>query len=95
MAWVFFRAQSMEAAWDYLLRIFTNGHWSAEFLSNRRYNYELLWLILAFVAVEWRHRNQMQPISGKYAWLKLVLCFAALLALGTYTDYKSFIYFQF
>jgi hypothetical protein len=47
------------------------------------------------VAVEWRNRNQMQPISGKYAWFKLGLCFAALLALGTYSDYKSFIYFQF
>ncbi|MEY2692103.1 MAG: Peptidoglycan O-acetyltransferase [Bacteroidota bacterium] len=95
IAWVFFRAKSMTAAWDYLYRLATNGNWSAEFLSNRRYNFELLSLILLFVAVEWRHRNQMQPISGKYAWLKLGLCFAALLALGTYSDYKSFIYFQF
>jgi len=95
IAWVFFRAKSMTAAWDYLYRLATNGNWNSEFLANRRYNFELLSLIVLFVAVEWRHRNQMQPISGKYAWLKLGLCFAALLALGTYSDYKSFIYFQF
>jgi hypothetical protein len=85
----------MEAAWDYLYLLATNGNWNSEFLANRRYNFELLSLIVLFVAVEWRHRNQMQPISGKYAWFKLGLCFAALLALGTYSDYKSFIYFQF
>jgi hypothetical protein len=45
--------------------------------------------------VEWNARTKIEPISGKYSILKLVLCLAALLALGTYSDYKEFIYFQF
>jgi hypothetical protein len=39
--------------------------------------------------------TQIEPISGKYSWLKLTLCLAAIVALGTYSDYKEFIYFSF
>ena len=67
----------------------------SQFLKNERYNYELLFLIGAFVVVEWNSRTKVEPISGKYSGLKLVLCLAAILALGTFSDYKEFIYFQF
>ena len=94
-AWVFFRAKSMTIAFDYINRIFTNRKFLPQYLENERYSYELLLLVFAFVLVEWNNRTTVEPISGKYSRLKLVLCLIAIIALGTYSDYKEFIYFQF
>lgn len=95
IAWVFFRAKSITDAVLYLKRIVINGEFTSQYLSNERYNYELLLLIGLFVLVEWNNRTKVEPISGKYSYLKLTLCLAAIIALGTYSDYKEFIYFQF
>ena len=95
LAWIFFRASSISQAVRYIQQIFTDQHFTSQFLKNQRYNYELLFLIAAFVVVEWNSRTKVEPISGKYSGLKLVLCLAAILALGTFSDYKEFIYFQF
>ena len=95
VAWVFFRAKSIAIAFDYLERIVTNRDFVSQYLVNERYSYELILLVLAFIAVEWNSRFKIEPISGKYSGLKLVLCVLAIIALGTYSDYKEFIYFQF
>jgi len=95
LAWIFFRAKSIHTAFDYISTIFTNGNFASQFLQNQRYSYELLWLILAFVLVEWNSRYKIEPISGKFSWLKMALCLLTIIALGTYSDYKEFIYFQF
>ena len=95
LAWVFFRAKSIGDAFDYIGRIFTNRNFIPQYLENERYNYEILLLIFIFILVEWNARTKIEPISGKYSWLKLALCIAAIIALGTYSDYKEFIYFQF
>ena len=95
LAWIFFRANSIEIAFDYIGKIFTNGTFASQFLQNQRYSYELLLLVLAFVLVEWNSRYKIEPISGKYSGLKMTLCLLAIVALGTYADYKEFIYFQF
>ena len=95
VAWIFFRAKSITDAFYYIKRIFSNQTFVSEYLENERYNYELLLMVFAFVVVEWNFRHQVEPISGKYSWLKLGLCLIAVIALGTYSDYKEFIYFQF
>jgi D-alanyl-lipoteichoic acid acyltransferase DltB (MBOAT superfamily) len=95
LAWIFFRAKSIGNAFDYIGRIFTNGIFESQFLENERYNYEIIILIVAFILVEWNSRTQVQPMTGRYSTLKLALCIAAIVALGTYSDYKEFIYFQF
>ena len=95
VAWVFFRAKTIHIAFDYLANIFQNRTFETQYLQNERYNYELLLLILAFIVVEWNSRYKIEPISGKYSWLKMTLCLFAIIALGTYADYKEFIYFQF
>jgi hypothetical protein len=59
------------------------------------YNYEIVLLLVVFIVVEWRSKTKLEPISGKYATLKLAVCLAAIIMLGTYSDYKEFIYFQF
>jgi D-alanyl-lipoteichoic acid acyltransferase DltB (MBOAT superfamily) len=95
LAWIFFRSKSIHIAIDYIGRIFTDGNFLSQYLENERYNYELILLVLTFVLVEWNSRFKIEPISGKYSGLKMALGLLAIIALGTYADYKEFIYFQF
>jgi hypothetical protein len=95
VAWIFFRAKSINIAFDYIEQIFSNGTFTSQFLQNERYSYELILLVLTFVLVEWNSRYKIEPISGKYSGLKMALGLLAIIALGTYADYKEFIYFQF
>ncbi|SHG06729.1 D-alanyl-lipoteichoic acid acyltransferase DltB, MBOAT superfamily [Flavobacterium segetis] len=95
LAWIFFRAKSIGDAFDYIKRLFTDLSFDSQYLENERYNYELVLLIFAFIAVEWNFKHQVEPISGKNSWLKLSFCLIAIVALGTFSDYKEFIYFQF
>jgi alginate O-acetyltransferase complex protein AlgI len=95
VAWVFFRARTITDAVLYLKRIFTNKDFSFQYLENERYNYELLALIGLFVLVEWNNRNKIEPLSGKKGLLKVSLAIMAIMAFGTFSDYKEFIYFQF
>jgi alginate O-acetyltransferase complex protein AlgI len=95
LAWVFFRAKTMTDAILYLKYMLTNQNFSSQYLSNERYNYELILMITLFVIVEWNSRTKIEPISGKGSWLKLALAITAIMALGTFSDYKEFIYFQF
>ncbi|MFM2214010.1 MAG: Peptidoglycan O-acetyltransferase [Bacteroidota bacterium] len=95
LAWIFFRAKTITDAVAYCKRMFTNGEFTQQYFTIGRYNYELIMLVVLFAFVEWNSRTKIEPISGKYSWLKLSLCLAALLALGVFSDYKEFIYFQF
>lgn len=95
IAWVFFRARTLTDAFSYLKRIVTNQDFNFQYLENERYNYELILLIGLFVIVEWFSRTKIEPLSGKGSMFKLGLAIAAILAFGTFSDYKEFIYFQF
>jgi alginate O-acetyltransferase complex protein AlgI len=95
VAWVFFRAKTITDAFLYLKRMVLNGTFESQYLSNERYNYELLLFVFLFVVVEWNNRFKEEPISGKYSEIKLVLCLLAIITLGAFSDYKEFIYFQF
>ncbi len=95
IAWVFFRAKTITDAVLYLKRILVNSVYESQYLTNERYNYEIILMLILFVLVEWNKRTQIEPISGKYSTYKLALCIMAIIAFGTYSDYKEFIYFQF
>ena len=95
VAWVFFRSRTITDAVLYLKRMLTNRDFGFQYLENERYNYELLILTGLFVLVEWNNRNKVEPISGKRSLLKLSLAIVVILALGIFSDYKEFIYFQF
>ncbi|WP_291274481.1 MBOAT family O-acyltransferase [Flavobacterium sp.] len=94
-AWIFFRANSLTHALDYIKKMLTDGQFSLQYLANQRYSQELVGLLLIFILVEWWNRAKIEPLSGKYSTVKLALALLALLAFGVYTDYKQFIYFQF
>ncbi|OXA71487.1 membrane-bound O-acyltransferase family protein [Flavobacterium aquidurense] len=95
IAWVFFRARTITDAVLYLKRMIVNQDFSFQYLDNERYSYELLLVIGLFVLVEWNNRTKVEPLSGKRSMLKVALAIAAIIALGTFSDYKEFIYFQF
>lgn len=95
LAWIFFRAKTIADALAYISRMFTNQYFDKQYFTISRYNYELLALVVLFVWVEWNNRTKVEPISGKYSWVKMGLCIAAIIALGVFSDYKEFIYFQF
>jgi phosphatidylglycerophosphatase A len=94
-AWIFFRAKSISDAILYIKNMFTNLNFDSQFLNNDRYAPELVWLIGAFILFEWFNKYKTEPISGKYENIKLLFCILAILALGVFSDYKEFIYFQF
>jgi D-alanyl-lipoteichoic acid acyltransferase DltB (MBOAT superfamily) len=94
-AWIFFRSPSIGIAINYIKRIFTQGDFIKQYLKNERYNYEIVLLLLTFIAIEWVNKNKIEPLSGKNAWLKVALCLIGIVVLGVFSDYKSFIYFQF
>jgi len=95
VAWVFFRAKTITDAVLYLKQIITNGNFSSQYLDNERYNFELLVMVGLFVVIEWNSRTKAEPISGKRSLLKVALAILAIMAFGTFSDYKEFIYFQF
>ena len=95
IAWIFFRAKTITDAILYLKRIILRRDFSFQYLDNERYSYELLIILGIFVLVEWNNRTKVEPLSGKRNMLKLVLAILAIMAFGTFSDYKEFIYFQF
>ncbi|TPG40128.1 MBOAT family O-acyltransferase [Flavobacterium pectinovorum] len=95
IAWVFFRAKTITDAILYLKRIVTNRDFGFQYLDNERYSYELLAMIGFFVLVEWNSRTRTEPLSGNKSTLKIALAIVAIMAFGTFSDYKEFIYFQF
>jgi len=95
VAWVFFRAKTITDALLYLKRMILNRDFSFQYLVNERYNYELILMIGLFVLVEWNSRAKTEPLTGKRSLLKVAIAILAIMAFGTFSDYKEFIYFQF
>ena len=95
IAWIFFRSKTISDAMAYIKKMAFNQNFSQQYFAIERYNYELVYLLILFIIVEWMHREKLEPISGKYSWFKLSLCLAAILVLGVFSDSKEFIYFQF
>lgn len=95
IAWIFFRAKTITDAILYLKRMILSKDFSFQYLDNERYSYELLIILGIFVLVEWNNRTKVEPLSGKRNMLKLAFAIIAIMAFGTFSDYKEFIYFQF
>jgi alginate O-acetyltransferase complex protein AlgI len=93
-AWVFFRADSILIAFNYLNRIL-NFDFYIQYLRIDRYSVELLILIGVFVIIEWFNKCKEEPISGKYSLFKLILVVLGIITLGSYSNPQDFIYFQF
>jgi D-alanyl-lipoteichoic acid acyltransferase DltB (MBOAT superfamily) len=94
-AWIFFRADTIGDALNYLKNIVTQFSFKVQYLPIERYSIELMALIFTFIAIEWMHRKQEHPFVGKYKWIKITVILLMLVTLGVYSEYQEFIYFQF
>ncbi len=94
-AWIFFRADSLADAVNFIKRIFTDLSFELQYLSIERYNVEMLLIIGIFVLLEWFHRHLEHPFTGSFKWVKIIAIILMLLTLGVYSDQQEFIYFQF
>lgn len=95
LAWVFFRAETIHAAFSYNLRLFSNLNFNIEYLSIERYSIEILALIGIFILFEWFNRHAEHPFTGKFKWIKIIGVLVMILTLGVYSNHQDFIYFQF
>jgi D-alanyl-lipoteichoic acid acyltransferase DltB (MBOAT superfamily) len=94
-AWIFFRADTIVDAVNFIKRIFINHEFELQYLSIERYNVEMLLIIGIFVLLEWFHRHLEHPFTGSFKWVKIIAIILMLLTLGVYSDQQEFIYFQF
>ncbi|APY00723.1 MBOAT family O-acyltransferase [Lacinutrix venerupis] len=95
LAWVFFRANTLKDAFNYLKRLFLNRDFSFQYLAIERYNFEAILLLLFFILVEWLSRNNIHPFVGKYRKVFMSLILILIIILGVFSEHSSFIYFQF
>lgn len=95
IAWVFFRAQNIIEAFNYLKNIVVKLNFEIQFLFIERYNIELLLILFIFISIEWFHRIYEHPFVGKWKWIKITSVVFMLLTLGVYSNHQDFIYFQF
>jgi len=93
-AWIFFRADSISIALDYIKRIFTFTY-GIEYLSIERYSVEILLLLFFFVIIEWFYKEKEEPISGRFESIKIITVILLIFVLGSFSNPQSFIYFQF
>lgn len=100
IAWVFFRAENVQHALEYLQGMFSSSLFELPQYSNWRKSFEVLVLIGIFLLVEWRGRKEQYAIEkwmfNSSKWLRravyLLIAFVIMLYVG---KEEAFIYFQF
>ena len=99
IGWVFFRAESIAMAFDYLGRIFSVSLFSLPFLINRAFYLPLFISIIILLVVEWLQRNKQHALELKSANLRVLQYVIYLVLIGLIFwlggEPEQFIYFQF
>jgi alginate O-acetyltransferase complex protein AlgI len=97
-AWIFFRAENLDHAFQYIFNILKDP--GSIFTFSIYWNYKkCILLIGAFIIVEWLGRQNKYaieyiPISRFYKWFIYMVIIFSILLLGEF-DKNQFIYFQF
>jgi alginate O-acetyltransferase complex protein AlgI len=104
-AWIFFRAQNMEHAWDYIQNMFTGLVHKDGFIQTRdlfiwKIGYFIPLLVIFFFVVEWLGREEQYAIAKfgiKWKWpVRYAVYYAIILAIFLFSGKEEqFIYFQF
>lgn len=94
IAWIFFRAESVGKAWDYIVRMFTPSAFGMPQVDFKPFAY-----ILILLVVEWFNRKKHHGLEVSeirfsiIRWALYLFVFLLILFFGASSD--SFIYFQF
>ena len=101
IAWIFFRAKSLEAAFNYLETLFSKSLFTLPQLQSNQISFKILVLLLIFfLVIEWINRKEnhglyMRESDSKiYKWVLYFIVFAAIVGWGVATK-SEFIYFAF
>lgn len=96
IAWVFFRADTVGEAWEYLNGILANPLLPSNFAW---LGYDIRIALILFIALEWLGRyqfNWLERLQGKWYRYPAYLFTGFLIVFwGVFTEVKEFIYFQF
>ncbi|MGQ1909307.1 MBOAT family O-acyltransferase [Marinifilum sp. RC60d5] len=100
LAWVFFRAENIGHAQNYLLTIFSKSLFTIPHFSGMRHALVTLIIILIFIIIEWCGRNEEYAIARLgFRWKRLFryafyysIIIVIILFMG---EEQQFIYFQF
>lgn len=99
IGWVFFRAESIGVAFDYLGGIFTSSLFEVPFLMNRVFYIPLFINILILLTAEWLQRDKQHALEFKTENLHLLQYVIYLVLIGLIFWFggepEQFIYFQF
>tara|TARA_Y100001970_G_C14214545_1_gene848867 strand:- start:1019 stop:2455 length:1437 start_codon:yes stop_codon:yes gene_type:complete len=97
-AWIFFRAESVKHAIQYINEIFSYSLFSMPTIFPKVH----LIIILVFILLEWYGRNHETPIfhilNGHSKIVKFIICYLIIVSiyfLGNFSTNIEFIYFQF
>ena len=95
-AWIFFRAESLNHALDYISNLFTK----TIFLKPEVLPIQLIMILSTFIFIEWKSRHKehvLANINEKYTTpLRWLLYFIIIIGIVLLADEKQeFIYFQF
>ncbi len=99
LSWVFFRAETLYQAFNYLYRIFTTSIWKSPELPNAYIR--TLGLVLLFIFMEWIGKGNKYTIEKTFnnqsRSIRWTMYAAIILIIGLYmkTEETPFIYFQF
>jgi D-alanyl-lipoteichoic acid acyltransferase DltB (MBOAT superfamily) len=94
-AWIFFRAENLNHAWDYIIQI-SLMDFGLEKIGLERYSFEALLVIVLLLIFEWVHRTKDFPFDGhKKDLIAMTIILVLIILFGNYSDMNSFIYFQF
>jgi len=101
LAWVFFRAESIEHALNYLSTIFSKSLFSFPHFPLMKLAFTTVIMIAIFIVIEWIGRSKQYAIENtvniKHSYLRYGLYLAiviAIMVMGNFNE-NQFIYFQF
>ena len=93
LAWIFFRAENVAVAIDYIQRIFMMERFIPDVIRHKR----VLPLLLFFLMIEWFSRKSevVVVLKNKLRYVFYVLFIVMILYYASASEQTSFIYFQF
>jgi len=99
-AWIFFRAESLSHAFDYILGIFSLSLFDFPNFTTRREGLTTLILVAVLILIEWRGREEQFALSNlESKWkrpLRHAFYYAIIISLIWFSgEEQAFIYFQF
>jgi alginate O-acetyltransferase complex protein AlgI len=98
IAWIFFRAQSIQEAFSYLNRMFSKSLLEFPDIDSKK----MILLIIIFVIIEWLQRDKLHPLMldpeifrKPIRWSIYFTILLSIFFLGNFSSNYEFIYFQF